>query len=62
MVLVGGCLQGWFLLTGLLWKLAAVPDIFLRSPRTFDGTTSQAHQLALNLMIAKWWSNKLKLL
>ena len=49
MVLIGGRLQGWVLLTGLLWKLAAVPGIFFRSPRTFDGTTSQAHQLALNL-------------
>jgi len=62
MVLIGGPLPGWFLLTGLLWKLAAVPGIFLRSPLTFDGTSSQAHQVAMNLMIAKWGRNKLKLL
>ena len=46
---VGGRLQGWFLLTGLPWNLPAVPGICTGSPPTMDGTSSQAHQLAMGL-------------
>jgi len=34
MVLVGGRLQGWFLLTGLPWNLPAVPGICAGPPQT----------------------------
>ena len=40
-VLVGGCLQGLFLLTELPWNLLAVPGNFAGAPPTFDGTSSQ---------------------
>ena len=50
MLLVGGCLQGWFSLTGLPWNLPAVPGIFVDLPPTLDGTISQAHQLAMSLI------------
>ena len=49
-VLVGGRLQGWFLLRGLPWNLPAVPCILVRPPLTFDGTSSQAHLLMIRLM------------
>ena len=49
--LVGGHLQGCFPLTGLPWNLLAVPDICAGSPPTLDGTSSQAHQLAMSLII-----------
>ena len=45
-----GHLQGWFLLTGLPWNLPAVPRIFMGSSTTFDGTSSEAHQLAMSLI------------
>ena len=48
-VLGVGRLQGWFPLTGLPWNLHAVPGIFAGQPPTFDGTSSQAHQLGMNL-------------
>ena len=48
---VGGCLQGCFPLTGLLWNLLAVPGICAGPPPTLDGTSSQAHQLAMSLII-----------
>ena len=47
---VGDGLQGWFPLTGLPWNLPAVPGICGGSPPTLDGTSSQAHQLAIILM------------
>ena len=50
-VLVGVCLQGWFLHTGLPWKLLAAPHIFTGSPPIFDGTGSQAHQLTISLTL-----------
>ena len=43
--MVGGRLQGWFPLTGLPSNLPAVPGIFAGPPPTFDGTSSQAHQI-----------------
>ena len=46
---VGGRLQGWFLLTGLPWNLPDVPGICVGPPPTLDGTSSQAHQLAMSL-------------
>jgi len=46
---VGGRLQGWFPLTGLPWNLPAVPGICAGLPPTLDGTSSQAHQLAMSL-------------
>ena len=49
-VWVGGCLQGWFPLTGLPWNLPAVPGIFMGPPPTFDGTSSQAYQVAMSLI------------
>jgi len=49
MVPVGGRLQGWFPLTGLLWNLPAVPGICTGPPPTLDGTSSQAHQLVMSL-------------
>ena len=49
MVLVGSCLQGWFPLIGLPWNLPAMPGIFTGPPLTFDGTSSQARQLAMSL-------------
>ena len=49
MVLVGSCLQGWFPLIRLPWKLPAVPGIFTGYPLTFDGTSSKAYQLAMSL-------------
>jgi len=51
MVLVGGHLQGWFLLTGLPWNLPAVPGIFAGPPPTFDGTSSQARQSVMDLKV-----------
>ena len=48
-VLVGGCLQGWLLLTGLPWNLPAVPGICMGPPLTLDGTSSHAHQLMMSL-------------
>ena len=48
-VLVGGCLQGWFPLTGLPWNLPAEPGICTGPPPTFDGTSSQAYQLGMSL-------------
>ena len=48
-VLDGDQLQGWFLVTRLPWNLVAVPDICARAPPIFDGTSSQAHQLAISL-------------
>ena len=46
---VGGGLQGWFPLTRLPWNLPAVPGICTGPPPTVDGTSSQAHQLAMSL-------------
>ena len=48
-LLVGSRLQGWLPLRGLSWNVPAVPGIFAGSPPTFDGTSSQAHQLAMSL-------------
>ena len=50
-VLIGGRLQGWFLLIGLPCNLPAVPGICTEPPPTLDGTSSQAHQLAMSLII-----------
>ena len=50
-VLVGGCLQGLFLLTELPWNLLAVPGIFAAATPTFDGTSSQAHWSAMSLTL-----------
>ena len=50
-VLVGGCLQGLFLLTELPWNLLAVPGIFAAAAPTFDGTSSQAHRSAMSLTL-----------
>ena len=36
-------------LTGLPWNLPAMPGIYAGPPPTFDGTSSQAHQLAMSL-------------
>ena len=44
-----GYFQGWFPLTGLPWNLPAVPGICMGHPSTFDGTSSQAHQLVMSL-------------
>ena len=52
-VLIGGCLQGWFPLTGLPWNLPSVPGIFVGSPATFDGTSCQAHQSLLVMSLNK---------
>ena len=49
-VVVDGCLQGWFSHTGLPWNLPAVPGICAGPPLTSDGTSSQAHQLGMNLI------------
>ena len=48
-VLVGGSSQGWFPLTGLPWNLPPVPGICAGIPPTFNGTISQAHELAMSL-------------
>ena len=48
-VLVGGCLQGWFPLTGLPWNLPAVPGILAGPLSTFDGISSHACLLAMSL-------------
>ena len=50
-VLVGGRLQGWFPLTGLPWNCPAVPGICAGLPPTLDGTSSQAYQLAMSLIL-----------
>ena len=55
MVLVGGCLQGWFLFAGLQWNLPAASSIFAGPPPTFEGTSSQAHRLATGLLINHAW-------
>ena len=44
---------GWFPLSGLPWNLPAVPGICTGPPPTLDGTSSQAHQLAMSLNVAK---------
>ena len=65
--LVGGCLQGWFLLTGLPWNLPVVPGIFVGPPPTFDVTSSQANHLAMSFKRKQnWhhshWTNRVALL
>lgn len=49
--LVDGHLQGSFPLTWLQWNPRAVPGICAGPPSTFDGTSSQAHQLVMSLII-----------
>jgi len=44
---------GWLPLTGLPWNLPAVPGICAGPPATLDGTSSQAHQLAMSFNGAK---------
>ena len=50
-MLVGRRLQGWFPLTGLPWNCPAVPGICAGPPPTLDGTSSQAHQSAMSLIL-----------
>ena len=47
---------GWCLLLGLVparlpWNLLVIPGIFMGIPPIFHGTGSQAHQLAMSLII-----------
>ena len=51
MVLVGAHLQGWFPFTGLPWNVAPLPCIVAGPPPTFDGNISQAHLLAMSLIL-----------
>ena len=45
---VGSHMQGWFPLAGLPWMLFAMPEA-LRLPSNHQGTSSQAHLLAMSL-------------
>ena len=55
MVLVGGCLQGWFPFAGLPWNLPTTSSIFAGPQPTFEGTSSQAHHLVTGLIINHAW-------
>ena len=50
-MLVGDHLQGCFPHSRLPWNLPAVPGIFMGHQPTFDGTSCQAHQVAMSFII-----------
>ena len=49
--LVAACSTWDHPVIGLPWNLPAVPVIFAGPSSTFDGTTSQVHQLMMSLMV-----------
>ena len=58
MVPVGGCWRGWFLLTGSPWKPHCCASYFARGPPpSFLDTSSQAHLLAMSLIIFIYFLN-----